>query len=218
MNLHQIEAQRKPLTGHCYRTLGSAIDAEDALQETIIRAWKSFHQFDGRSSLRTWLNRIATNVCLDEIAKRGRGFRPMEEGPAAGSGSPSPEELVQRPHTHWIEPIADDYAIATDADPSECAIMRESIRLTFVAALQQLAPKQRAVLVLMEVLEWSAAKVAETLQTSVAAVNSTLRRARGALTRSSESNVELSASQHSWRDRRGVCRHDKAVIERAESR
>ena len=195
MSLDQIEAQRKPLTGHCYRMLGSAMDADDAVQETIIRAWKSFHQFDGRSSLRTWLYRIATNVCLDEIAKRGRRFRPMEEGPPDRSGSPAPEELVQRPRTHWIEPIADDYAIATDADPSERAIMRESIRLAFVAALQQLAPKQRAVLVLMEVLEWSAAEVAETLQTSVAAVNSALQRARTALTRRKESKVELSASQ-----------------------
>jgi RNA polymerase sigma-70 factor (ECF subfamily) len=201
MNLDQIEAQRKPLTGHCYRMLGSAMDADDAAQETIIRAWKSFHQFDGRSSLRTWLYRIATNVCLDEIAKRGRRFRPMEEGPPAGPGSRSPEELVQRPRTHWIEPIADDYVIATDADPSERAIMRESIRLAFVAALQQLAPKQRAVLVLMEVLGWSAAEVAETLQTSVAAVNSALQRARGALTSRKESKVELSASQQGLLDR-----------------
>src|SRR4030081_3795868 len=90
MNLDQIEAQRKPLTGHCYRMLGSAMETDDAVQETIIRAWKSFHQFDGRSSLRTWLYRIATNVCLDEIAKRGRRFRPMEEGPAEGPGAPAP--------------------------------------------------------------------------------------------------------------------------------
>jgi RNA polymerase sigma-70 factor, ECF subfamily len=119
MNLDQIEAQRKPLTGHCYRMLGSAMDADDAVQETMIRAWKGFHQFDGRASLRTWLYRIATNVCLDEIAKRGRRSRPMEEGPPASSGAPSPENLIQRPRTDWIEPIADDYAIATDADPYE---------------------------------------------------------------------------------------------------
>ncbi len=194
MNLDQIEAQRKPLTGHCYRMLGSTMDADDAVQETMIRAWKSFHQFDGRSSLRTWLYRIATNVCLDEIANRGRRSRPMAEGPPAASGSPSPDQLIQRPRTHWIEPIADDYAIATDADPSERAIMRQSIRLAFVAALQHLAPKQRAVLVLMEVLEWSAAEVAETLQTSVAAVNSALQRARGSLTSRTESNAELSAT------------------------
>src|ERR1700737_485633 len=130
-----LEAHRPALVGHCYRMLGSAGDAEDATQETLIRAWRNLDRFDGRSSLRTWLYRIATNVCLDEIAKRGRRFRPMEEGPPAGSGSPSPDELVQRPRTHWIEPIADDYAIATDADPSERAIMRQSIRLAFVAAL-----------------------------------------------------------------------------------
>jgi RNA polymerase sigma-70 factor (ECF subfamily) len=195
MNLDQIEAQRKPLTGHCYRMLGSAMDADDAVQETMIRAWKSFHLFDGRSSLRTWLYRIATNVCLDEIARRGRRFRPMEEGPPARSGSPSTDELTQRPRTHWIEPIADDYAIATDADPSERAIMRESIRLAFVAALQHLAPKQRAVLLLMEVLGWSAAEAAETLQTSVAAVNSALQRARGSLANHTGSKTELTALQ-----------------------
>jgi RNA polymerase sigma-70 factor (ECF subfamily) len=201
MNLDQIEAQRKPLTGHCYRMLGSAMDADDAVQETIIRAWKSFHQFDGRSSLRTWLYRIATNVCLDEIAKRGRRSRPIEEGPPDRSGSPSLDRLVQRPRTHWIEPIADDYAIATDADPSERAIMRQSIRLAFVAALQHLAPKQRAVLILMEVLEWSAAEVAETLETSVAAVNSALQRARGSLASRNKSEAELSASQQGLLDR-----------------
>src|SRR6266403_787533 len=177
-NLVQIEAHRRALTGHCYRMLGSAVDADDATQETMIRAWKSLDKFDGRASLRTWLYRIATNVCLDELAKRVRRARPMEESPPDSSGSPSPDELIQRPRTHWIEPIADDGAISTDADPSERAMMRQSIRLAFVAALQHLAPKQRAVLLLMEVLGWSAAEVAETLQTSVAAVNSALQRAR----------------------------------------
>jgi RNA polymerase sigma-70 factor (ECF subfamily) len=181
--------------------LGSAVDADDATQETMIRAWKSLDQFDGRASLRTWLYRIATNVCLDEIAKRGRRARPMEEGPHASSGSPSPDKLIQRPRTHWIEPIADDCAIATDADPSERAMMRQSIRLAFVAALQHLAPKQRAVLLLMEVLGWSAAEVAETLETSVAAVNSALQRARGSLASRDESKVELSASQQGMLDR-----------------
>jgi RNA polymerase sigma-70 factor, ECF subfamily len=201
MNLDQIEAQRKPLTGHCYRMLGSAMDADDAVQETMIRAWKGFHQFDGRASLRTWLYRIATNVCLDEIAKRGRRSRPMEEGPPASSGAPSPENLIQRPRTDWIEPIADDYAIATDADPAERAMMRQSIRLAFVATLQHLAPKQRAVLLLMEVLEWSAAEVAATLQTSVAAVNSALQRARSSLASRNESKAELSASQREMLNR-----------------
>jgi RNA polymerase sigma-70 factor, ECF subfamily len=201
LNLDQIEAQRTALTGHCYRMLGSAVDADDAVQETMIRAWKSLHQFDGRASVRTWLYRIATNVCLDEIAKRGRRSRPMEEGPAVSSGTPAPDKLIQRPRTHWIEPIADDWAIATDADPSERAMMRQSIRLAFVAALQHLAPKQRAVLLLMEVLGWSAAEVAETLQTSVAAVNSALQRARGSLVSRNESKAELSRSQQGMLDR-----------------
>jgi RNA polymerase sigma-70 factor (ECF subfamily) len=201
LDLDQIEAQRTALTGHCYRMLGSAVDADDAVQETMIRAWKGLHQFDGRASLRTWLYRIATNVCLDEIAKRGRRSRPMEEGPPDHSGSPSPDKLIQRRRTHWIEPIADECAIATDADPSERAMMRQSIRLAFVAALQHLAPKQRAVLLLMEVLGWSAAEVAETLETSVASVNSALQRARGSLASRNESKAELSASQQGMLDR-----------------
>jgi RNA polymerase sigma-70 factor, ECF subfamily len=200
-NLEQIETQRPALTGHCYRMLGSAVDADDAAQETIIRAWKSLNQFDGRASLRTWSYRIATNVCLDEIAKRGRRARPMEEGAPTPSGSPSLDKLIQRPRTHWIEPIADDCAIATDADPFERAMMRQSIRLAFVAALQQLAPKQRAALLLVEVLRWSAAEVAETLDTSVAAVNSALQRARSSLASRTESKGELSASQQEVLDR-----------------
>jgi RNA polymerase sigma-70 factor (ECF subfamily) len=180
--------------------LGSAFDADDAAQETMIRAWRSLNQFDGRASLRTWLYRIATNVCLDEIAKRGRRARPMEEGPPS-SGSPSPDKLIQRARTHWIEPIADDCAIATDADPSERAMLRQSIRLAFVAALQHLAPKQRAVLLLMEVLGWSAAEVAETLETSVAAVNSALQRARSSLANRNESAAELSQSQQGMLNR-----------------
>src|ERR1700730_18474060 len=166
-----LEAHRPALVGHCYRMLGSAGDAEDATQETMIRAWRNLDRFDGRASLRTWLYRIATNVCLDELTDRGRRARPMEEG-SPSSGSPPPEALIQGPRTHWIEPIADARAIPADADPSERAMLRQSIRLAFVAALQNLAPKQRAVLLLMEVLGLSAAEVAETLETSVAAVNS----------------------------------------------
>ena len=184
-DISQIEVHRTALVGHCYRMLGSSVDADDATQEAIIRAWKSLDQFDGRASLRTWLYRIATNVCLDEIGKRKRRARPMEEGPPSSTGSPSPDKLVQRPRTHWIEPIADDVAIATDADPAERAILRQSIRLAFVAALQHLAPKQRAVLLLMEVLGWSAAEVADALETSVPAVNSALQRARSSLAVSS---------------------------------
>src|SRR5579883_413904 len=176
----QLEAHRTALTGHCYRMLGSAFDADDAVQETMLRAWRSFDQFDRRSSLRTWLYRIATNVCLDELKDRGRRARPIEEG-SPSSGSPPPEALSQLPGSHWIEPVPDATALPWDASPSERAMLRQSIRLAFVAALQNLAPKQRAVLLLMEVLGYSAAEVAEILDTSVASVNSAIQRARAVL-------------------------------------
>lgn len=181
LDIAQIEMHRPALAGHCYRMLGSVVDADDAAQETMIRAWKGLSQFDGRAALRTWLYRIATNVCLDELANRKRRERPMFEGPPAASGSPAPELLIQRPREHWIEPIADAHAVPADVSPQEQAILRQSIRLAFVAALQSLAPRQRAILLLMEVLGWSAAEVAETLDTSVAAVNSALQRARATL-------------------------------------
>src|ERR1700676_1477814 len=162
-NIAQLEAHRAELTGHCYRMLGSTMDADDAVQDTMIRAWRSLDRFDGRASLRTWLYRIATNVCLDALAGRTRRARPMGERPAGSVDDP----LVQHPRTHWLEPIPDDLAVPAGADPSELTVMRESIRLAFVAALQRLPPKQRAVLLLMEVLGWSAAEVAESLDTSV---------------------------------------------------
>lgn len=176
-DIEQIEAHRQALTGHCYRMLGSVVDADDATQETIIRAWKNAHQFDGRAALLTWLYRIATNVCIAELSRRRRRARPIEERPA---GAPT-DALVQRPRTHWIEPVPDARAIPAAADPSERAMLRQSIRLAFVAALQSLAPKQRAALLLAEVLGWSVAEVAETLGTSVASVNSALQRARATL-------------------------------------
>ncbi len=160
--------------------LGSFSDAEDATQEAMLRAWRGLEQFDGRASLKNWLYRIATNVCLDEIHKRGRRARPMEEG-APFSGTPSLEDLVQRPAGDWIEPISDARALPSDADPFERAILKQSIRLAFVAALQKLAPKQRAALLLIDVLGFSAAEAAETLDTSVASVNSALQRARSAV-------------------------------------
>ena len=176
-DIEQIEAHRRALTGHCYRMLGSAIDADDATQETIIRAWKSADQFDGRALLRTWLYCIATNVCLDALADRKRRTRPMEERPPCATT----DALIQQPRTHWIEPIPDARAIPEDADPFERAMLRQSIRLAFVAALQGLTPKQRAALLLFEVLGWSAAEVAETLGTSIGSVNSALQRARANL-------------------------------------
>jgi RNA polymerase sigma-70 factor (ECF subfamily) len=175
--------------------LGSVVDAEDATQETMIRAWRNLDRFDGRASLRTWLYRIATNVCLDELSDRGRRARPMEEGPP-GNGFMPPGGLIERPPSHWIEPIPDALALPADADPAELAMLRQSIRLAFVAALQHLAPKQRAVLLLMEVLGWSAAEVAEAIDTSVAAVNSALQRARAALAQRKQStSAELSEPQ-----------------------
>jgi RNA polymerase sigma-70 factor (ECF subfamily) len=175
--------------------LGSAFDADDAAQETMIRAWRALDHFDGRSSIRTWLYRIATNVCLDELKDRGRRARPIEEG-SPSSGSPPLEALSQRAGEYWIEPILDSKVIPTEVDPSERAMLRQSVRLAFVAALQNLAPKQRAVLLMMEVLGCSAAEVAETLETSIPSVNSALQRARAALAkRSPEEPADLSEEQ-----------------------
>lgn len=176
-NLSQLEVHRAALTGHCYRMLGSSVDAEDAVQECMVRAWRSLEGFDGRSSLRTWLYRIATNVCLDALSDRARRERPTELRPHG-----SPDELLEaRPRTHWLEPIAEARAIPSDADPSERLALRQSLRLAFVAALQHLPPKQRAALVLTEVLGWSASEVADSLDTSVPAINSALQRARSTL-------------------------------------
>lgn len=172
-----LEEHRAALTGHCYRMLGSAVDADDAVQETLVRAWRALDRFDGRASLRTWLYRIATNVCLDALTDRARRERPVEMGPAGAVDDP----LVERPRTHWLEPVPDVRALPASADPSEMAVLRQSIRLAFVAALQHLPPRQRAVLLLAEVLGWSAAEVAEGLDMSVAAVNSALQRARATL-------------------------------------
>ncbi len=173
----QLEEHRAALTGHCYRMLGSAMDADDAVQETLVRAWKSYDRFGGRSSIRTWLYRIATNVCLDALADRARRTRPVDEG-ACGTIH---DELETRPRTHWLEPIPDAKAVPASADPAEQAMMRQSIRLAFVAALQNLPPRQRAALLLTEVLGWSAAEVAESLDTTIASVNSALQRARATL-------------------------------------
>jgi RNA polymerase sigma-70 factor, ECF subfamily len=170
----QLEAHRVPLTGHCYRMLGSAFDAEDAVQETMVRAWQGLDRFEGRSSLRTWLYRIATNVCLDALSDRSRRARPMEEGP---NGSVE-DHLDTRERTHWLEPIPDARVLPSDASPFELTALRQSIRLAFVSALQHLPPRQRAALLLSEVVGWSAAEVAESLDMSVAAVNSALQRAR----------------------------------------
>ena len=177
VDVRELEAHRAALTGHCYRMLGSAFDAEDAVQETMVRAWRSRDRFEGRSSVRTWLYRIATNVCLDALSDGSRRARPFEDGPAGTVDDP----LEARPRRHWLEPVPDARALPPDADPFEFAALRQSIRLAFVAALQHLPPKQRAALLLTDVLGWSAAEVADCLDTSPAAVNSALQRARATL-------------------------------------
>jgi RNA polymerase sigma-70 factor, ECF subfamily len=173
----ELEAHRVALTGHCYRMLGSPVDADDAVQETLVRAWKSLGRFEGRSSVRTWLYRIATNVCLDALADGTRRMSSIEDGP---SGTID-DTLQSRPRTHWLEPIPDARAIPPESDPAEKVVLRQSIRMAFVAALQHLPPKQRAALLLTEVLGCSAAEVASTLETTVPAVNSALQRARATL-------------------------------------
>jgi RNA polymerase sigma-70 factor, ECF subfamily len=177
VDVREIETHRVPLMGHCYRMLGSALEAGDAVQETMVRAWRGAQGFEGRSSLRTWLYRIATNVCLDALADKSRRVRPIDDGPAGGVDDP----IEQYPHSHWIEPIPDALVLPASDNPGERAVMRESVRLAFVAALQLLPPKQRAALLLTEVLGWSAAEAAVTLDTSVASLNSALQRARSTL-------------------------------------
>ena len=194
----QLEEHRSALLGHCYRMLGSAAEADDAVQETMIRAWRGLERFDGRASVRTWLYRIATNVCLDALADRTRRMHPIEEGPASTPDDP----LISRPRTHWLEPVADAKALPADSNPAELAVLKQSIRLAFVAALQHLPPKQRAVLLLMEVLGWSSAEIAGSLETSVASVNSAVQRARATLaSRNIEQPAPMSESQTRLLDR-----------------
>ena len=177
VDVADLELHRAALTGHCYRMLGSPFDAEDAVQEAMVRAWKGLSRFDGRASVRTWLYRIATNVCLDVLSARSRRARPIEEGPAGTVD----DELEMRPRTHWLEPMPDARIVPAEADPFEATALRQSTRLAFVAALQHLPPRQRAALLLSEVLGWSAQEVAASLAMSVAAVNSALQRARATL-------------------------------------
>jgi RNA polymerase sigma-70 factor (ECF subfamily) len=176
----RLEAHRTELTAYCYRILGSAFEAEDAVQETFVRAWRNLERFEGRSAFRSWLYKIATNVCLDMKSATQRRARPIDLNPALTADTKLGDPL---PESAWIEPIPDERTIDASAggDPADIAGARESIRLAFVAALQHLPPKQRAVLILREVLRWRAEEVAELLETSTASVNSALQRARATL-------------------------------------
>ena len=176
--LADLESYRTELRGYCYRMLGSAFDADDAVQETLVKAWQALDRFEGRSSARSWLYRIATNVCLDSLRSRQRRALPMDlSSPVPGTTPPAdvlPEDL-------WVEPVPDGDVVPQSADPAQRAVFQDTVRLAFVAALQQLPPRQRAVLLLREVLAWQASEVAELLDTSVASVNSALQRARATL-------------------------------------
>ncbi|MEU5148020.1 sigma-70 family RNA polymerase sigma factor [Streptomyces yangpuensis] len=191
-----MDRYRVELTGYCYRMLGSAFDAEDAVQDTYIRAWRSHEKFEGRSSLRSWLYRIATNVCLDLLNAGNKRARPMD---LTAPQHQSSAVLNQRPEVTWLEPVPDGRVLPQTADPAEMALAKESVRLAFVAALQHLPAKQRAVLILREVLAWKADEVAQLLDTTVASVNSALQRARATLAgqrvRPSESADPLDAEQ-----------------------
>ena len=183
---HELEAQleqyRPELIAHCYRMLASPFEAEDAVQETFIRAWRNLDKFEGRAALRSWLYKIATNVCLDMLGGRERRARPMDLGPAQ---EPLESNLNTRSEATWIQPIPDPAAVAES---------NETTRLALVAALQHLPPKQRAVLILCEVLRWKAGEVAELLDTSVASVNSALQRARATLDEQELSVTDASRS------------------------
>ncbi|MEU9999385.1 sigma-70 family RNA polymerase sigma factor [Streptomyces sp. NPDC050848] len=174
----ELEKYRTELTGYCYRMLGSSFEAEDAVQDTMVRAWRSIGSFEGRSSLRSWLYRIATNVCLDSLNAGNKRARPMDLTAATPVAQ---AQLNARPEITWLEPVPDGRVLPSVADPAETAVSRETVRLAFVAALQHLPPKQRAVLILREVLAWKASEVAELLDTSVASVNSALQRARATI-------------------------------------
>ena len=176
--LEQLEQYRVELRGYCYRMLGSAFDADDAVQETLVKAWQGLDRFEGRASVRSWLYRIATNVCLDSLRGRKRRALPMDLSSPVPATTPPSESL---PEDVWLEPVPEGDVVPADADPARRAVLSDTVRLAFVAALQALPPRQRAVLILREVLCWQASEVAELLDTTVASVNSALQRARATL-------------------------------------
>lgn len=175
----ELDSHRRALTGYCYRMLGAASEAEDAVQETMLRAWCAAPSFDGRSTVRTWLFRIAHNICVDMVRSPQRRALPTDLGPSSRTAEVVLGEAL--PDHTWIQPVADDRVLEASSDPAELAVARESVRLAFVAALQHLPARQRAALILCEVLRWPAVEAAELLETSVASVNSALQRARATL-------------------------------------
>src|SRR5882757_8558009 len=204
-----VEPYRRELLAHCYRMLGSVHEAEDAVQEALLRAWRSYDGFEGRSSLRTWLYRIATNASLRAIEQRGR--RPLPSDLGGPSQDPAYSLAPSRTDIAWLEPVPDRLV---DPDPATVVGLRGSIRLAFVATLQHLPPRQRAVLILREVVGLSAAEVAELLETSTAAVNSTLQRARAALDQAAP--VEETMSEPTEADTRAVVDRYLAAFENAD--
>jgi RNA polymerase sigma-70 factor (ECF subfamily) len=197
-----LERHRRELTAHCYRMLGSSFEAEDAVQETMVRAWRSYDGFEGRSQLRSWLYRIATNVCLDMLNGRNRRARPMDLSGPSPADTPAAAML---PESEWVLPVPDDRVLPIDGDPAELAEARETIRLAFIAALQHLPPRQRAVLLLRDVVRWHATEVAELLETSDASVNSALQRARATIAASNITDTDpvkpMDAAQQELLDR-----------------
>jgi RNA polymerase sigma-70 factor (ECF subfamily) len=187
----RLEKHRVELTGYCYRMLGSSFEAEDAVQDTMVRAWRNYEKFEGRSSLRSWLYRIATNVCLDMLSAGNKRARPVD---LSDSTPLAQAALSPRADNTWLEPMPDARVLPTVEDPAEAAVAKESVRLAFMAALQQLPPKQRAVLILREVLAWRANEVAELLDTSVASVNSALQRARATLAERDDKAADAAVS------------------------
>ena len=188
-----LEVYRRELTGYCYRMLGSGFEAEDAVQETFLKAWRFADGFEGRSSVRSWLYRIATNVCTDMLRSAQRRARPMELGPARDPDESNLGPFL--PEATWVSPIADDRVLPDSTDPAEIAVARESIRLAFVTALQHLPARQRAALILCDVLRWQASETADLLETSVAAVNSALQRARATVSSLTADGRQLDAPE-----------------------
>ncbi len=203
-----FDGYRRELTGYCYRMLGAASEAEDAVQETMIRAWQGADGFEGRSSERSWLYRIATNVCLDMLKSQQRRAQPMDLGGTWNADSTIGAPL---PVNVWVTPVADDRVLPDSGDPADVAVSRESIRLAFVTTLQQLPARQRAVLILRDVLRWQASEVAELLESSVASANSALQRARETL---AEHRTEASRAQPVTAEQKDLLRRYMDAFER----